>query len=502
MELQIALSITGIAIVALVIIPSLFPAVVAKLKGIFSKNKSTAIADRSSNARQGGAAPRLDVNDAALLGEKELLDDETWLYNAPLVNDTLDHGHSDETNAEVAEPSQPEVSFTESKIDEEKFQSPTLAGRVPQDDSPAVDELPSRAETTYDNPVNTHSEPFEAPEQPISHQPDPLLKPTDQHNNQEHSDQQTSAADTSTTINNETDAENQEMSSQIVEVQITPTETFTSLKQIDYWVKLICNAEYTKPLIMQQFGSVWNEMALNAQIHGLNTQDSRWHDFNNLPSDATFKEFVISIQLLNNGQPHSANTLKRFTNEVDQVAENLGASTQYLSSASEAAVQSANLASLYANCQGHIEVLINPTSEQPFYGRVIETSAKLQGLEYEAGQYVRKKQVATGKVILYTLGPADGSKFFEEMGTDSILESIKFSMRPSAVVHPGRVVKEMLDSAKAYASRVKGELQVFDGLEYHQDQLREVRDYVSKIESKMEELGIPAGSAEATRLFS
>jgi hypothetical protein len=70
------------------------------------------------------------------------------------------------------------------------------------------------------------------------------------------------------------------------------------------------------------------------------------------------------------------------------------------------------------------------------------------------------------------------------------------------VVHPGRVVKEMLDSAKAYASRVKGELQVFDGLEYHQDQLREVRDYVSKIESKMEELGIPAGSAEATRLFS
>ncbi len=482
MELQIALLIAGIAVIALVVATGLFPIVGKKISALFSKSKVPEV-KRTTLKRDQQMAPRLNGEDAVLLGEEELIDNEESLFYMPLINegeelpqDIVGQGPSSNVSPSHSPnkanfiPPPPEIEQRDTRITEVNYEAPS---------SPASDVA------NINDPV------------------DPLL-----------SNKESSASISAEAKNDESrsnsaeqglsDAPDHSMGSEVnnLAINITPTEIFKSLKQIDYWVKLTCPTEHTQHSIASQISTAFAASGLHTQTHALNVHDHRWHEIKSAPQDAAFKEFVVSFQLLNQGQPLSADKFRHFTNEVETLAENLGAKTQFLAPASEAAIQSANLASLYANCQGTIEVTIKAPKEQPFYAKIIQTSAKLQGLEFEAGSFARKKQMGSKEIILYRLSSTDGRDFSEDMPSDVPLQSVRFLMQPSTSQFPGRVVKEMLDGAKAYASRVKGEIQLFDDTEYHQDQMRLVRDYVSKIENKMQEVGIPAGSAEAIRLFS
>lgn len=477
MALQLALLIAGIALIVLVVTDGLFPAVGLKLKAFLTRGK-TREARSNASSRESFVAPHQDTDDTAMLGEDELFDDNDPLYDVPLTNDSQFDPRSIEVEPfAVADRDQD----TEQALDTPHENEPSSESRATFQEV-----LYGRAEegkTTVNN-EEEYAEVSSLPEEVVEF----ALASGD-------------ADDELQTIHS---TENQavEPESDEPDMHITPTETFTSLRQIDYWVKLACTSAQSLNAVRSKFSNLAGTTSLQQQTHVLNLQDKQWHALDSLASDAIFAKLVISAQLLVKGQPISNAELSHFVASVDQLAEEIGAQTQYLAPPAEAVIQSSNLASLYANCQGVIEATVSGLEGQPFFGKLIESSAKMRGLDYLDGSYVRIKQMGSRKVVLYRLLSSEGISFTEDMSSDVKFTAVKFVMHPARSEHPGRVVKEMLDSAQAFASRVRGGLTLFEGVGYHKDQLCQVRDQVSKIESKMEQAGLPAGCTEAVRLFS
>ncbi len=485
MDLQLALLLSGIALIALVVMASLLPSTNFKFKDLLARFKKPERAAKSG-LRDSSVAPRFDADDAALLGEEELIDEHDTFFDTPLTNDSQFDPRSIDAESFISSDDnqvtdEREVVTTETYAEEiaEQMQRPTfqevmydrdiqrqtiVAEQEVATDNDSLDDTDLNAVSAMEAELETESQ-YVASEQTKEQSYD--------------SNDQTGP-----------------------EMHITPTETFTSLRQIDYWVKLVCSSPHSLSEVQSEFTKFTDATHLNQQVHVLNQQDRQWHALELLSNDATFNELVISVQLLDNGQPISSSQLNAFVANVDALADDIGAQTQYLSPSAEAAIQSSNLASLYANCQGVIDASITSSDGQPLYGKLIESSAKMQGLDYLDGAYARIKQMGNRQIVLYRLVSSEGINFTDVLSSNLQLSAVKFVMNPATSEHPGRVVKEMLDAAKAFASRVNGDLNLIEGVEYHQDQLRQIRDQVSKIEAKMEKVGLPAGSAEALRLFS
>ncbi|MXX17328.1 MAG: hypothetical protein F4Z52_09050, partial [Gammaproteobacteria bacterium] len=78
---------------------------------------------------------------------------------------------------------------------------------------------------------------------------------------------------------------------------------------------------------------------------------------------------------------------------------------------------------------------------------------------------------------------------------------VTFFTRPAVNCLPGAVFSEMVDAAKAFASRIKGEA-IAPGYDVlSNDNIEAIRRSIEHVASEMESYGIVPGSQEAIRLF-
>ncbi len=287
------------------------------------------------------------------------------------------------------------------------------------------------------------------------------------------------------------------------EVQTTPTAVFKNLRQIDYWAKLSVPKAQTKKDILQLLANATRAVPSPVLVHGLSLQDQQWYDFGSLMPKDQVQEFVVSFQLLHQGGALTLAQLERFCDEIKEAAKKLDAPVTFLAPAVEAAIQSSNLAALYANCQGDIELIVLPVDNGALHGATVENCAKIQGLDFYEGRYARFKQAADKHLLLYYLQDVNGDAFKQDMAAaNQQFSALKFVMSLATSEKPATVARQMLDEAKAYASRVNGALSVYEGQEYDPKQLEELQAHVNQVEAQMQKLGITAGSDEAKRLFS
>ncbi len=285
-----------------------------------------------------------------------------------------------------------------------------------------------------------------------------------------------------------------------------PTPAFSSMRQIDLWAKLTGADAQSREDILALFSPWLEQLDTSVSLHGLALPELRWIDLQAAPDpeaeNANYKDIVASIPLMNGSQTTELSTLQLFEEMVDKVGQQSQRDVFHLAPVDIAHEQANTLTQFIKDCEGAIEVLVTAHEGDAFSGRLVETSAKQLGLDFVDGYYVRRKSVGTKKVHLYHMLNADNSLFDEAMQAEQEVQTVAFSMSPALCESPGRVVKEMMDSVKVYASRVSGNINVPGHDEFHKDQLLELVDYVTKLEKYMNDSGMTPGSSEALRVFS
>jgi len=286
-----------------------------------------------------------------------------------------------------------------------------------------------------------------------------------------------------------------------VEEVVEPSGPFTSLRQIDYWIKLSPAVAVSQADIKQALEG-WSDIAFPVQIHALTQEAPHWVDINDADANTKVVDVVASYQLLDAGKASSIDDLKAFNQKVGDLGALLNAEKLMMASPEQALVQSQRLEKFYFDSHGPLEVSVCAPAGQAFIGKLVETSAKQQGLDYLDGEYVRLKRMASDSIILYRMRNDDAPSFDQDMSSNGVIQSVRFSMNPALSQTPGRDAKEMLDAVKAFASRVKGDIRIPGKNTFHSDQLLNLRNRVSKLEKDMIQAGLEPGSQEIKRIFS
>ena len=276
---------------------------------------------------------------------------------------------------------------------------------------------------------------------------------------------------------------------------------FTSLRQIDYWIKLSPAAQLKQAQIIEKLNG-WDKITFPVQLHALTLENPKWISLLDSDGDIEIMDVVASYQLLHQGGATTLEDLEEFSELVTQLGEALEAEKLMMATPEQALEQSERLAAFHENNCESLEVTIRAPQSESFMGKLVETSAKQQGLEFKDGEYVRMKKMGAQDIVLYRMLSVDADKFDEDMSSDEMIKSVKFSMVPALSPTPGRDAKEMLDAVKAFASRVKGEIRVPGKPEFHLDQLLNLRNRVSQLEDDMTDAGLEPGGPELQRIFS
>ncbi len=299
-----------------------------------------------------------------------------------------------------------------------------------------------------------------------------------------------------------TESENKgEVEEPVTKPEKSPSSPFASLRQIDYWAKLTGRSRHGGEVIRKFIADQQAPFDAVVAIHGLALPDLEWRNLLTESDDGEYKDLVIAVQLVNQGTAMSIEELKRFQSWVKTLAEKTNSETYFMATPEQAAEQAQQLAEFVADCRGAMEVAIVSNDASGFNGRLIESSARQQGLDIENGKLVRVKAMGNTPVVLYEAVQLDGSLFPETMTADVSIGGVKFRMIPALTQKPGRVAKEMLDALKVFNSRVSGNIQVPGYEEYQQEQLTDLVNHLSKLEAKMVDAGIEPGGAEALRIF-
>jgi len=287
----------------------------------------------------------------------------------------------------------------------------------------------------------------------------------------------------------------------ITTLKPAPSGPFTSLRQIDYWIKLSPASPVTQGEIQAKMGN-WESIQLATQIHALTQDEPHWVDLAEVDSSTMIVDVVASYQLLTSGRASSIEDLRHFDQLVSALGQALSAEKLMMASPEQALEQSQRLEHFYNQSHGPLEVAVCAPKGEAFMGKLVETSAKQQGLDYFEGDYVRLKRMANESIVLYRMLNNDAPHFVPDMSASGLIQSVRFSMTPSLSRTPGRDAKEMLDAVKAFASRVKGDIRIPGQKDFHQDQLLNLRNRVSKLEKQMIDAGLEPGSQEIQRIFS
>ncbi|MEM7196088.1 MAG: cell division protein ZipA C-terminal FtsZ-binding domain-containing protein [Pseudomonadota bacterium] len=280
-------------------------------------------------------------------------------------------------------------------------------------------------------------------------------------------------------------------------------EGFEKLSQIDYWVKLSGERNVSRDSVLAIYRAAAMELTKAHSIHGLRVPEKVWCNLEDESEDAQFADLVITIQLADYNGGISESELTRFTSLISKLSETTGRGFSFMAPVESALEQAETLNEFREYYDSIFVVNIKPMLDDYFEGPVIDRYATQLGLERDNNSYyTRYKPVGKSRVGLYSLANlSDTGQFdFDNLRLERT-RGVTFFTKPAINRSPGAVFAEMVDTAKAFASRIKGEPIAPGQEDLTQDDVDAIRRNIEKVASEMEAHGVTPGSEEASRLF-
>ena len=286
-------------------------------------------------------------------------------------------------------------------------------------------------------------------------------------------------------------------------VSINAAEGFEKLSQIDYYVKLSGERDVSRDSVLAIYREGASELSKTHSIYGLRMPDKVWRDLENEPEESRFGDLVITIQLADQNGPVTEQDMTRFSGLVMKLSESTGRGFAFMAPIESAHEQAQAIEKFRKRFDSIFVVNIRPMEEETFDGAMIERCATQIGLTPDENNfYARYKPVGKQKVCLYSLANMSDTGEFDMDNLRGLkTRGVTFFTRPAVNRSPGAVFSEMVDAAKAFASRIKGEAIAPGYDDLSMEDVEAIRNSIEKVAREMESYGIIPGSEEATRLF-
>lgn len=282
-----------------------------------------------------------------------------------------------------------------------------------------------------------------------------------------------------------------------------PAEGFERLSQIDYWGKITGERDVGRETVLAIYRDGATGFSKARGVYGFKTAEKGWCDLEGETEGSRFTDIVMTIQLADRNGAISEREMTRFSALVSRLSEGTGREFVFMAAVESAFVQADAIAEFARHFDSVFAVNIRPQGAESFHGPTIDRCALQMGLERDDNHYYsRFKPAGKGVVALYSLADlSDTGRFdFDDMKSFST-RGLTFFTRPAVNRSPGAVFAEMVDTAKAFASRIKGEANAPNHNDLSQEEVEATRRSIERVAAEMERLGIPAGSDEAARIF-
>ena len=284
---------------------------------------------------------------------------------------------------------------------------------------------------------------------------------------------------------------------------LQPAPGFEKLSQIDYYVKLSGGRDVSRDSVLAVYREAAAGISKGHSVYGLRLPDKIWSDIEHEPEEARFGDLVMTVQLADSNGPMTPKDMTRFSNLVVKLSESTGRGFSFMAPMESAQQQAIAIDNLRRKFDSIFVVNIRPVDDDFFDGAAVARCASQIGLvPDDSGFYARYKPVDKQKVCLYSMANmTDTGRFDIKNMRGARARGVTFFTRPAVNCLPGAVFSEMVDAAKAFASRIKGEAIApgYDGLT--NENIEAIRRSIEQVAREMESHGIVPGSQEAIRLF-
>ena len=278
---------------------------------------------------------------------------------------------------------------------------------------------------------------------------------------------------------------------------------FERISQIDYWAKITGARDVGRETVLAIYREGAMDLTKPHSIHGLKEPERVWCNLEDEAEDSRFADLVVTVQLADRAGAISEREMNRFSALVSKLSEGTGREFRFMTTVDNAFTQADAIAEFIDYFDSIFVVNITPQGANRFQGAAIDRTAPRMGLERDTNRYYsRFKSVGKGRVTLYSLADrSETGRFdFDNMNFFSARGLIFFT-KPAVNRSPGAVFAEMVDTAKAFASRIQGVVNSPNHDDLSQDDVETIRASIEQVAAEMERLGIPAGGDQATRLF-
>ena len=295
----------------------------------------------------------------------------------------------------------------------------------------------------------------------------------------------------------------QESHGEAVDFSVHPVEGFEQLSQIDYWGKITGERDVGRETVLAIYRDGAADFSKARGVYGFKTPEQGWCNLEDEAEDSRFTDIVMTIQLADRNGAISEQEMTRFCALVSRLSEGTGREFAFMAPVESAFTQADAIADFVRHFDSVFVINIHPREDESFDGTAIDRYAPQLGLERDQNHcYSRFKSVGKSKVALYSLADlSDTGRFdFDNMKSFST-DGLTFFTKPAVNRSPGAVFAEMVDTAKAFASRIKGEVNSPDHDDLSEEVIDTTRKSIERVAAEMEQLGIPAGSDEAARIF-
>ena len=278
---------------------------------------------------------------------------------------------------------------------------------------------------------------------------------------------------------------------------------FDRISQIDYWVKFSGEKDIGRESVLAQYREPVSSISKTSRIYGRKIPDKAWCLLENESEEARFSDLVVTLQLADKNGPITQLDLDKFTSMIVKLSDGIGRDYSLMAPTESAMQQGKAISDFIRYYETVFVVNIKPVQSDYFDGVTINRCATQLGLDRSADKYfVRNKMVGKEKVSIYYLANmnSDGEFDFDSL-KESNIKGVTFFTKPAVNKSPGAVFTEMIDTAKAFAARAKGEAIMPNHEDFSQDDIDHIRKSIEKVAQEMETLGIATGSDEAIRIF-
>ncbi len=284
---------------------------------------------------------------------------------------------------------------------------------------------------------------------------------------------------------------------------IAPAEGFDKLSQIDYYVKLSGERDVSRDSVLAIYREGAAGIERTHSIYGLRLPEKVWRDVEQESEEARFGDLVVTIQLVDQVGSVTETDMTRFSSLIMKLSESTGRGFSFMAPIENAHMQAQAIERFKQRFDSIFVVNIRPLESEMFEGAIIERCAKQIGLIADENQFfTRYKPVGKQKVSLYSLANMSDTGEFDMENMRAVnTRGVTFFTRPAINRSPGAVFAEMVDAAKAFASRIKGEVIAPGYEDLSTEDAEAIRSSIEKVAAEMESHGINPGSEEANRLF-